>query len=158
VTNLEFRPVFGAYDPSALQIVLKGVPVFPRSVSIVNKQLAADLLACMGDRDVVLMKGHGITVTGKSLEEATSQAIRFDRLARVMWELATSGRQADEISPEDVARYDRRGRAERPRTPGASPRHRSRRGGWDTPARPVRSIHGLQLAVQRRPQCLFQKP
>jgi ribulose-5-phosphate 4-epimerase/fuculose-1-phosphate aldolase len=116
VTNLEFRPVFGAYDPSALQIVLKGVPVYQHSVSVVNKQLAADLLACMGDRDVVLMKGHGITVTGRTVEEATSQAIRFDRLAKVMWELAISGRQVDDISADDIARYDRQGRSERPRT------------------------------------------
>jgi ribulose-5-phosphate 4-epimerase/fuculose-1-phosphate aldolase len=116
VTNLEFRPVFGGFDPSALKIVLEGVPVFPRAATVTNKQLAAELLACMGDRDVVLMKGHGITVTGRSLEQATSQAIRFDRLAQIMWELATSGRQADDISPEDMARYNRQGRAERSRT------------------------------------------
>jgi ribulose-5-phosphate 4-epimerase/fuculose-1-phosphate aldolase len=116
VTNLEFRPVFGGFDPSTLRIALEGVPVYPRAATVTNKKLAAELLACMGDRDVVLMKGHGITVTGRSLEEATSQAIRFDRLARIMWELAVSGRHADEISGEDLARYNRQGRAERPKT------------------------------------------
>jgi ribulose-5-phosphate 4-epimerase/fuculose-1-phosphate aldolase len=70
----------------------------------------------MGNRDVVLMKGHGITVTGRTVEEATSQAIRFDRLARIMWELETSGRHADDISADDMARYDRRGKPEEPRT------------------------------------------
>jgi ribulose-5-phosphate 4-epimerase/fuculose-1-phosphate aldolase len=116
VTNLEFRPVFAGFDPSALRIVTEGVPVFPRAATVTNKHLAAELLAVMGDRDVVLMKGHGITVTGGSLEEATSQAIRFDRLARIMWELAASGKQADVISAEDMARYNRQGRAERSRT------------------------------------------
>ena len=115
VTNLEFRPVFGGFDPSALRIVLDGVPVFPSSVTVTNKQLAAKLLACMGDRDVVLMKGHGITVTGSTIEEATTQAIRFDRLARIMWELAASGRQADDIAAEDMARYTRRRGEEEPR-------------------------------------------
>lgn len=116
VTNLEFQPVFGAYDPSAFDLVDKGVPVFPRAVTVTNKQLAADMLAAMGNRDVLLMKGHGITVSGGSVEAATGLAIRFDKVARIMWEIARSGRQADDISAEDQARYRRtESREERPR-------------------------------------------
>ena len=116
VTNLEFRPVYGGYDPSSLDIVRKGVPIYPSAKTITDKDLAAKLLACMGDRNVVLMKGHGITVTGKTVEEATTLAIKFDRLARVMWEIATSGRKADDLSPEDLGRYNRPDRGNEPRT------------------------------------------
>jgi ribulose-5-phosphate 4-epimerase/fuculose-1-phosphate aldolase len=108
VTNLEYRPVFGAYEPSALDIVFKGVPVFPRAATVTNKELAAQMLECMGERDVLLMKGHGITVTAGSVEEATALAIRFDRLSKIMWDIALSGRDAPNIGPEDMARYDRR--------------------------------------------------
>lgn len=107
ITNLEFRPLFGAYDPSALRIVLQGVPVFNRSVTVTNPALAAEMLGAMGERDVVLMKGHGITVTGPSVEAATTQAIRFDNLAQIMWQVALSGRQADELSPQDMAVFTR---------------------------------------------------
>src|SRR4030095_2046332 len=68
VTGIQYRPIFGAYEPAALDVILKGVPVFPRSQSVFNKALAAEMLAAMGDRDVLLMKGHGITVSGSSVE------------------------------------------------------------------------------------------
>jgi ribulose-5-phosphate 4-epimerase/fuculose-1-phosphate aldolase len=113
ITNLEYRPVFGGYDPSTMRIALDGVPVFPRAATVQNKEMAADLLACMGNRNVVLMKGHGITVTGRTVEEATSLAIRFDRLSRLMWEIAVSGRHADDLPPEDMARYTKPDRSER---------------------------------------------
>lgn len=105
ITRLEFRPVFGAFDPSALSIVTQGVPVFPRAVTVTNKQIAVDMLAAMGQRDVLLMQGHGITVTGATVESATTLAIRFDRLAQIMWELARSGLPCPEISAEDMAYY-----------------------------------------------------
>ena len=112
VTNLEFRPVYGAYDPSSLDIMLKGVPVFPRAVTVTDKELAAAMLKSMGDRNVLLMRGHGITVTGPSVEEATALAIRFNRAAKIMWEIALSGREAPVLSDQDMARFDGR---ERPR-------------------------------------------
>ena len=116
VTNMEFRPVFAAYDPSSLDIIQKGVPVFPRAVTVINKELAVDMLKSMGQRDVLLMRGHGITVTGPTVEQATQLAIRFDRISRIMWEIALSGRDAPVISDEDMARYDRSGRSEGKKT------------------------------------------
>lgn len=117
ITGLQFRPVFGAYDPTQLDIVLRGVPLFPRSVLVSNREIGQEMVAAMGDRDVLLMRGHGIAVTGRSVETATSQAIRFDNLARIMWELALSGLEAREIPPDEIAGFDRRGRAESaPRT------------------------------------------
>lgn len=109
VTELEYRPIFGGYEPSALDIVLKGVPVFPRAATVTTREMAAQMLECMGERNVILMKGHGITVTGASVEEATALAIRFDRLSRIMWDVAVSGREAPEICAEDLVRYDKRG-------------------------------------------------
>ena len=61
VTRLDFRPVFAAYEPSALDMILKGVPVYPVARTVSNKEDAARMLASMGDRDVLLMQGHGIT-------------------------------------------------------------------------------------------------
>ena len=116
VTRLEFRPVFGAYDPSSLAMILAGVPVFPRAVTVTNKELGAEMLKAMGDRDVLLMQGHGITATGGSVELATQMAIRFDRTAQIMWDIALSGRDAPVLSDEDMARYGPRDRGPRERT------------------------------------------
>ena len=121
IADLEFLPLFGGYEPAALNIVLKGVPVFPRSITIQNKEIAAEMLKCLGDRDVLLMRGHGITVTGSSVESVLQQAIRFDRLAHIMWDAAQSVRKVSPIPDEDLAQYTaqrsgRRGSAREGRT------------------------------------------
>lgn len=114
VTDVQYRPVFAAYDPQSLTIITKGVPIYERSATVVNKQMGTEMVEAMGGRDVLLMRGHGITVTGASVETATVQAIRFDRLSQIMWEIALSGREPIEIGDEDRARYARTGQRERP--------------------------------------------
>lgn len=118
VTGIQFRPVFAAYDPASLSIILKGVPVFEQSATVVNKDQGADMVDAMGDRDVLLMRGHGITVSGGSVEAVTTQAIRFDRLSQIMWDIALSGREPIEIREEDRKRYEGMGRGGERRTSG----------------------------------------
>jgi ribulose-5-phosphate 4-epimerase/fuculose-1-phosphate aldolase len=118
VTDIQFRPVFAAYDPASLSIILKGVPVFEQSATVVNKEQGADMVDAMGDRDVLLMRGHGVTVSGGSVEAVTTQAIRFDRLSQIMWDIALSGREPIEIREEDRKRYEGMGRGGERRTSG----------------------------------------
>ena len=56
----------------------------------------------MGDKNVCILKGHGIAVAGRSVEEATVRAIKLESLARVSWEVAKAGRQAPDISRDDI--------------------------------------------------------
>lgn len=122
VTDLKFIPVFNAYDPGQLQIVTKGVPIFERSVGVVNKDLANSMLESMGDRDVLIMRGHGTVVTGSTVEAATQQAIRFDQLAKVMWELQATGLPLMQIPEQDMPR---------PQNPGGAPVQRMSWAGLD---------------------------
>jgi ribulose-5-phosphate 4-epimerase/fuculose-1-phosphate aldolase len=112
IAGVELRPIFGAFDPSALKLAMDGVPVYPRSITLTRPQLAQDMLACMGGRDVCMLKGHGITVLGSSIEEATIKAIKLETLARVSWQATQAGREIPTISEEDQAVY---------RTPGRGP-------------------------------------
>lgn len=64
-------------------------------------KLAAELISTMGDRDSCLMRGHGTTVTGPSLEAVTLLALRLDLLARVSLEAARAGGAVREIWKED---------------------------------------------------------
>ena len=57
----------------------------------------------MGDKDVCVMRGHGITVTGRSVEDAVVRALNFNTLAKVTLQVAQTGRQARAISEEDIA-------------------------------------------------------
>jgi 3,4-dihydroxyphthalate decarboxylase len=109
LAGIELRPVFGAFDPYALAIAAEGVPVFPRAVLIDTPALATGLVAVMGRQRTCLMRGHGVTVTGATVEEATIGAIKLEALARVCWELARSGRTVPELPPGEVASFERPG-------------------------------------------------
>jgi 3,4-dihydroxyphthalate decarboxylase len=60
------------------------------------------MIEVMGERPICLMKGHGITVIGKTVEEATVRALNFNTLARATLQVAQTGRKATDISPDDI--------------------------------------------------------
>ena len=74
-------PLYGAFDPSGAQMALAGVPTYPRSILISNPKLGEDLVGAMGNSHVCLMRGHGITTAGRSVEEAALEAITLNNLA-----------------------------------------------------------------------------
>jgi 3,4-dihydroxyphthalate decarboxylase len=102
VTGLEIRPIFGAFNMPAMRMALAGIPVFPRSYLVNHPDLAAPLIQTMGEKRICLMKGHGITVIGETVEEATIRALNFNVLAKATLQVAQTGRNAPDISPEDV--------------------------------------------------------
>jgi ribulose-5-phosphate 4-epimerase/fuculose-1-phosphate aldolase len=104
ITGLEFRPIFGAFNIPATRMALEGIPIFERSYLVNRAELAAPLIAAMGDKDICLMKGHGITVNGKTIEEATVRALNFNTLARATLQVAHTGRNAPDITAEDIDR------------------------------------------------------
>jgi ribulose-5-phosphate 4-epimerase/fuculose-1-phosphate aldolase len=85
-----------------MRMALEGIPIFPRSYLVNRAELAAPMIEIMGDKSICLMKGHGITVAGKTVEEATVRALNFNTLARVTLQVAQTGRKAPDISPEDI--------------------------------------------------------
>jgi 3,4-dihydroxyphthalate decarboxylase len=103
LAGLEMRPVFGSYNMPAMRMAIDGIPVYPRSVLIRRPDLAHEMLAAMGDRPVCLLWGHGITVTGATVEEAVVRALDLNTLATVTLELARLGARPEPVPPEDVA-------------------------------------------------------
>jgi ribulose-5-phosphate 4-epimerase/fuculose-1-phosphate aldolase len=107
ITGLLLRPIFGAYDPGMLRLATEGVPVFPRSALISDKEIAAQMLGSMGTRDVLVLRGHGITVAGRSVEAATTMALRLEGFFKLTWMIASAGLTAPDISAEDLAGFSR---------------------------------------------------
>jgi ribulose-5-phosphate 4-epimerase/fuculose-1-phosphate aldolase len=101
ITKLDLRPIFGAFNIPAMRMALEGIPVFPRSVLINKPELAAAMIEVMGQKDICLLRGHGVTVTGRTVEEAAVRALDFNTLARVTLHVAQSGREANDIPPQD---------------------------------------------------------
>lgn len=103
LAGLELRPVFGSYNIPATRMALDGIPVYGRSVLIRRPELAREMIAAMGDRPVCVLRGHGVTVTGASVEEAVVRALNLNALATVTLELARLGAEVDVVPEEDVA-------------------------------------------------------
>lgn len=103
ITGLSLRPVFGSFNIPAMRMAHDGVPVYQRSVLIRRPDLAHEMLAAMGDSQVCLLKGHGITVTGATVREAVVRALNLNALATVTLNAAMTGREPDEIPAQDLA-------------------------------------------------------
>jgi 3,4-dihydroxyphthalate decarboxylase len=96
-------PLVGAYNIPAARLAADGIPVFARAVLINTDALAAEMRAAMGDRPVCVLRGHGITTTGATLEQAVARALALDSLARMATRVVAAGGTAEPISTADLA-------------------------------------------------------
>jgi Class II Aldolase and Adducin N-terminal domain len=83
IAGIAIRPIVGAFDIPGTRLAAGGVPVYPRGVLIRDRRLAAEMVAALGDRSVVLLRGHGLTSVTISVVQAVLPAISVDRLARL---------------------------------------------------------------------------
>jgi ribulose-5-phosphate 4-epimerase/fuculose-1-phosphate aldolase len=100
MAGIELRPIFGGYDPRAMRMAIRGVPVFQSSVTLHSKEQVRAMMAVMGDNDVCVLRGHGAVVCGSNVEDATIKAIKLDNLATLNLQAAMLGNVAS-ISQED---------------------------------------------------------
>ena len=56
----------------------------------------------MGDKDICILRGHGLIVVGPSVEQATLTAIKLDTLAKMNLQAASLGK-VPSIPDEDIA-------------------------------------------------------
>jgi L-fuculose-phosphate aldolase len=114
----DIEPIFGAYDPSSLDLILDGIPTYDRSVLVSDDQLGQELAEALGDKRVCLMRGHGITAVGSSVEEATMRAIQLNEAAEMNYRANLLGIPL-QISEEDLRVF--RGKKKQREASGLSP-------------------------------------
>jgi ribulose-5-phosphate 4-epimerase/fuculose-1-phosphate aldolase len=102
LAGLRPRAVFGAYNIPALRLALDGVPVYERSVLITRAELAREMVDAMAGADTCLLRGHGITVAGATVEQATVLAVNLNVLLHVTVELARLGAKPPELDDRDL--------------------------------------------------------
>ncbi|HEX6513056.1 MAG TPA: class II aldolase/adducin family protein [Chloroflexota bacterium] len=107
LNELELKPIFGAYDPSAMKLAVDGVPIYPRAVTLTTPELGREMVEVMAGKDVCLLYGHGITAVAPDVENATVKAIKLESLARINWH-ATRRRPVRSITPEDIRHFQER--------------------------------------------------
>ena len=101
ICNKPLLPLFGAYDPSSLRLLVEGLSAYSRSITVSTESLGEEFAQAMGEKPACLMRGHGITTAGASVEEATLTAIKLNELAEVNYRAALLG-TPEPISLEDI--------------------------------------------------------
>jgi len=100
IADKSILPIVGAYNPAVLRMVDTGIPTYPRSVLINSKERGGDLAQALGTARICLMRAHGITSAGATVEEATLNVIHLNDLAELQFKADLLG-GAIPISDED---------------------------------------------------------
>ncbi len=101
LAGITIRPIFGAYDIPGAWMARGGIPVYQRAVLIRSTSLGKEMVAAMGDRPVVICRGHGITSAAGTVQQAVLQAISLDELARMSLQVLAAGGTVREIDERD---------------------------------------------------------
>jgi ribulose-5-phosphate 4-epimerase/fuculose-1-phosphate aldolase len=103
LAGIPLVPMFGAYNIPAARLAADGIAVYPRSVLINTDELGDEMASAMDDRPVCVLRGHGITVTGTTLEQAVARSLAVDALARMACRVASLAAKVEPIPPGDLA-------------------------------------------------------
>jgi L-fuculose-phosphate aldolase len=102
ICNKPLQPLYGAYDPSGLRLIVEGLAHYPRSITVSNDKLGEEFARAMAEKPACLMRGHGITSAGPSIEDATLTAIKLNEAAVVNYQAHLLG-TPEPITQEDIA-------------------------------------------------------
>jgi len=100
-------PIYAAYNPPGLKLLLDGISLYRRSVTIIDDALGQDFIKVMGDKNACLLTGHGVTTAGRSVEEVTLTTLNLFELARLNY-LAYAIGDPKPIPAIDIEEYTRR--------------------------------------------------
>jgi len=116
ICNKPLLPLYGAYDPSSLRLLMEGIPTYPRSITVSNDDLGKEFAAALGNHRACLMRGHGITTCGASIEDATITAIKLNELAEMNYRAHLLG-DPQPIPAEEIALIAAKGKRTKHREP-----------------------------------------
>jgi len=100
-------PIYMGYNPASIRLLMEGIPLYPRSVTIINEELGQDFLRVMGDKKACILLGHGLTTAGKNVEESTIISMNLLELARMNY-LAYALGNPIPVPEEDINEHQRR--------------------------------------------------
>ncbi|MCY3948074.1 MAG: class II aldolase/adducin family protein [Acidimicrobiaceae bacterium] len=103
LAGFALEPIFGAYDIPAAHLAAAGIPVHPRSVLIRTDELAAEMVASLGDASALVLQGHGVVTTGADVADAVLRALQVDTLARTGLRVRSASAVPETIPEADLA-------------------------------------------------------
>ena len=94
------------FQPVTLQgaIFSEGVPLYPQAQLITTPARGSSLLKVIGDKRAALLRGHGIVVASKNLQEVLFASLVLEDDAKKTMQAATLG-EIGTISPEECRTF-----------------------------------------------------
>src|SRR5439155_9719143 len=89
INNVPLRPIY--YEAPPYNMLMAGIPVYPRSITLQRLDETLPALDTMGDKNVCLLSRHGVIVAGRSVEDVVGRIITLEDLARNNWLAALQG-------------------------------------------------------------------
>lgn len=90
ICEKEVLPIYGAYGPGA-RLAVEGVRVYPRTLIIDDDRWGEDFARFVGDSNLALMRGHGTTVVGTSVEDASVRVMALNELVTMNYKAYVLG-------------------------------------------------------------------
>lgn len=103
LAGIAIRPIVGAFDIPGTRLAAGGIPVYPRGVLVRDHSLAAEMVAAMQGRPVLVLRAHGITSVAPTVEQAVLQTISVDTIAGLSMDILSAGGTLSDLSDEDMA-------------------------------------------------------
>jgi ribulose-5-phosphate 4-epimerase/fuculose-1-phosphate aldolase len=94
------------FQPVTLQgtIFSDGVPLYPEAQLITTPERGEKLLNTIGDKRAALLRGHGIVVAGRNLQEVLYTSLVLEDDAKKSWQAAALG-EVGTISQEESRQF-----------------------------------------------------
>lgn len=106
VVDVPFRPVChmcGFIGRQAPVFEIRENAGIGTDLLIRDSRLGSQLAACIGDSSLALMRGHGLTVVGKTLHQAVFRAVYVEQNARFLSEALKLSPRVTHLTDEEAA-------------------------------------------------------
>ncbi len=103
LAGIPLVPIVGAYNIPAARLAADGIATYPRGVLINTDELGREMAEAMDDRPVCVLRGHGVTAVGETLEQAVARTLAVDALARMACRVASLGADVHPLASDDLA-------------------------------------------------------
>jgi 3,4-dihydroxyphthalate decarboxylase len=103
LAGVPLLPLVGAYNIPAAKLAAAGIPVYPRGVLVCTPELAGEMITAMAGKPVCVLRGHGVTTTGATVEQAVARALAIDSLARMATSVVALGGTVRALPDADLA-------------------------------------------------------
>ncbi|MCP5029580.1 MAG: class II aldolase/adducin family protein [Actinomycetia bacterium] len=103
LAEVPLLPMVGAYNIPAARMAADGIPVYPRGVLIRRAELGDEMAEHLGGASACVLRGHGITTVGATVEQAVARALAVNSLARMVCRVKSLGGTVAALPDDDLA-------------------------------------------------------